>query len=67
MKWCGWSDSNRHLLRDRILSAARLPFRHIRETLAPMVSEHHSVNQKAFDYMRPLAVNAPLSVLAYAC
>ncbi len=25
MKWCGWSDSNRHSSRNQILSLARLP------------------------------------------
>ena len=25
MKWCGWSESNRHSFRNRILSPARLP------------------------------------------
>ena len=30
LKWCGWSDSNRHVLLRRILNPLRLPFRHIR-------------------------------------
>lgn len=54
--WCGWPNSNRHPRRDKGLSFARLPLRHIRKLWCPK----RDLNPHAFRHCVLSAARLPL-------